>query len=744
MQVDYIYDQSWISTSETLTNDHFSMHSLFHRDVFEAGSKFDQVVDAIGSGIIRYPGGTVTEQYFDLAHPFGQDDVVAAFHNNPNNPPTKDMPSITPFLDYVAEKDLSAIIVLPTWRYFSDFNTTTGEFTAATEQIIRDFVEDLVTHQLETANGDFADIHAIEIGNEYYNTTLTWTAAEFGALSKEMATIVRDVLDDVFPNGGGPKIFVQGGRSNADDQAISGVFGADGIALIDGLITHGYGANSNGIPFQAGNSIGTRMGWMEAHWNATANDLDIFLTEWNLSEPNGTSTVPFSGIERIAGLINIFHNLIDNGADGTILWTATGASGTAVLSYDQPGFPLLTPTGMFYRMLAQALPGTELLDAPKVLQDANNVNTAMSMTFEGDGRTVIYVSSAVDQDLTVAMDLTAFNLSTYHVQATVIGAAGSPHDDYYANGRLDLTKFGTLDANKDGQFDLVLGPRETVQLVLTDISGGAGVTVHADDQNAVADVIEGSANGDALYGYDGDDLLDGLAGNDMLYGGAGKDELRGRDGNDTLDGGAGDDKMTGGMGDDTFHVDHVDDNVVENQGQGVDKILSSLSWDLRNTVQVEHLTLTGGADLDGTGNGKNNRVSGNAGDNFLRGAGGDDVLRGLSGNDTLRGGSGADDLRGGGGSDSLSGGAGNDQLNGGNGADVFVFADGGGADRILDFELNVTGERIDLGGVSSVSSFGDLTMSQVGSATVITFSPGDWLRIDGVNLSTLQADDFLF
>lgn len=98
------------------------MHSLFHRGEFTAGSEFDQVVEAVGSQIIRYPGGTVTEQYFDPANPHGRDDVVAVLHDNPGNPPTRDVPGITPFLDYIADQDRAAIIVLPTWRCF---DTTT-------------------------------------------------------------------------------------------------------------------------------------------------------------------------------------------------------------------------------------------------------------------------------------------------------------------------------------------------------------------------------------------------------------------------------------------------------------------------------------------------------------------------------------------------------------------------------------------------------------------------------------------
>jgi len=85
-------------------------------------------------------------------------------------------------------------------------------------------------------------------------------------------------------------------------------------------------------------------------------------------------------------------------------------------------------------------------------------------------------------------------------------------------------------------------------------------------------------------------------------------------------------------------------------------------------------TLTGVANLNGTGNGVANVLTGNDGNNTLLGLGGNDTLSGGLGNDTL------------------NGGAGTDTLTGGLGDDTFVFATpaeaGNGATRdvITDFQ----------------------------------------------------------
>lgn len=202
-------------------------------------------------------------------------------------------------------------------------------------------------------------------------------------------------------------------------------------------------------------------------------------------------------------------------------------------------------------------------------------------------------------------------------------------------------------------------------------NSGATVTIEdvmvrrvAGTPNLTTYVTLGTEGMDRLFADDTGQLMQGLGGDDTLTGGRGAD---------TLDGGTGKDALYGGAGSDTYIVDNVGDRVYETATKlstdtydlgGVDTVLSAVTYSIAASNPgrqfIEHLTLTGSAAINATGNALANHLIGNAAINVLTGHDGDDWLEGLVGNDRLVGGAGNDLLIGGAGADTLIGGTGSD------------------------------------------------------------------------------------
>jgi Ca2+-binding RTX toxin-like protein len=242
----------------------------------------------------------------------------------------------------------------------------------------------------------------------------------------------------------------------------------------------------------------------------------------------------------------------------------------------------------------------------------------------------------------------------------------------------------------------------------------------------------------------------GKAGNDKRYGDAG---------NDTLDGGIGMDTMYGGDGNDTYYVDGSGDVVFEYANQGIDTVISSITYTLGNNV--EKLTLTGTA-IEGIGNRLDNVITGNsaynmlygnegndtlygdAGNDYLFGEAGDNIMYGGDGNDILIGDTGNELFYGGIGNDTLIGRGGNDTLTGEGGNDNYQFSIGYGSDIINDTGTDVGTDIINF---SRLVSKDTIAFFQNDSNLHIVYGNTDSINVlnqDATGIEKMQLNNGLF
>lgn len=231
--------------------------------------------------------------------------------------------------------------------------------------------------------------------------------------------------------------------------------------------------------------------------------------------------------------------------------------------------------------------------------------------------------------------------------------------------------------------------------------------------------------------------------NNVLTGNSGRNSLSGSTGNDVLDGGTGNDTLTGGEGNDSYYADVAADSIVEQANQGTDHVFAAFNATLGNNLEI--LTLTGTAAINGTGNTLDNIINGNSAANVLDGATGNDRITGYAGNDTISGADGNDNLVGSEGNDLINGGNGNDFLNGhadadrlygGNGND-WIF--GGGANDLLRGDAGNDVMYGDGGNDTLTGGAGNDIMTGGGAAGLPNNDTFTWARADVVTAAGTSA-----
>lgn len=260
----------------------------------------------------------------------------------------------------------------------------------------------------------------------------------------------------------------------------------------------------------------------------------------------------------------------------------------------------------------------------------------------------------------------------------VSGGAG---DDLYIVGddgdTLTELPGGGLDT-VESSVDFTLGANfENLTLVGGAVIGGGNDLDNTITGSGASNTLSGGLGADTIDGQGGHDTINGGAGDDTMAGGVGDDVFIVDSANDivtelvaagtdtimssvtydmsvsatgeveilqltgfaaidgtgnafdnTLIGNAAANVLAGGDGNDFYVVD-LTDTVIENAGEGaLDTIMSAFTYVLAPssaTYEVEGLTLTGFANINGTGNDLDNRLQGNAAINTLAGGTGNDT-----------------------------------------------------------------------------------------------------------------------
>ncbi len=638
---------------------HFAANLMFDRDFLDAGGPFRWAVEQLGVTGLRYPGGAITEE---LAVPGSTILPVILSPESPGIDPATGARFVTvgELATFVNTHGFQPVIVLPSIYFRSSVIGPDG-FHLIDYAALDDFLE--VMRPL--LQGDLGvRPHVVEIGNEtLYGERMA--PVEYGRLVDYVAPRLAAMLNDShLPMAEQTLITAQVGLPwvALQNAEVLSALGPVARAAIDAVVGHYY------ISSYANVHHTTDLFDNMLQWDAAlGRPLQHFISEWNVRSTTTTDT----GLAQASTMLEMMRTMLVNDIEHAAIWGTQMRNLVTRLSgiYPHPSVELppedyarwLTAPGEVFRMMSHSLQGLRVLDVdtPLALRNALNLapdfrptashDQAVLHAFGSDDRTVLFLSSRTDRPMAFEIDLSglvphythiwAQNLTVRDDPATVTVNEGDPLSRYALPF---ISTLNALDLIQNGRLTVQLEPWAILRVSLT--IAAAGVEVFGYDQISdpalnYGDTLLGAALDDTLSGFLGDDLLSGLSGNDQMLGGVGNDTLNGGQGNDTLVGGAGSDVMAGGVGNDVYDVDHLEDVVTENAGEGgADRVVASVSYRLGRGQAVEQLvaaqpSTTGAITL--TGNTLAQQITGNAGANVLSdgGGAGADTLTGLAGND---------------------------------------------------------------------------------------------------------------
>ena len=433
----------------------FGANVLATRSSLAQGGDYDRLIEELGVGSFRYPGGSLTERYFDITDP------NASVVSDRDTGELRDFIPLNEALAYAGEEGLSVTIVIPTRNLLSDTTDANGDrFAAIDEDVLRGFVRDVVTG----VHG-IAEIEAFELGNEYWGSG-QMSSVEYGRLASEMAVIVNDELNLLNSNA---EIIVQSG-TNFDFARLSDDYGTDMTsaeiladlnatydlnlgedslyssgainwthvanemilsefdtegerAAVDQVAVHVYSrgqVNESQRTFFLNNTDET--------WGDVIPDAQIAVTEWNTAgNTDSLDRTSDYGLFQSHEMINIMEEFLRYDVEQAHVWPLIQNTPNT-LSIDD-GQADLTPGGAMFNMMQEALPGKVALDlTPESGADTEVQEDGISLHgFWEPDELLFYIAATAEEGADTEVDFSGLISDAGRVEISVLGVAdGAP------------------------------------------------------------------------------------------------------------------------------------------------------------------------------------------------------------------------------------------------------------------------------------------------------------------------------
>lgn len=404
---------SFVNQHEQIESRHFGgIYATFH-----GLNTFEDQIDALSLGHIRWPGGTRGEQARDI-NDADRDGNTGEYLFDLRADDLLLVPGkgFSDMLHLAASTGRSLSTFLPTQRYYANLDAAASDAAYFMGRLL---------------DGDFGPLpHAltIEIGNESLDGTLE-TAMAYGAVANAQLTALLSIaesrgLDLALLN---IDVAIQIGRSAEEDAAIRGQLSPMALSAIDALVVHHLPinlVNHNAIleassPADEGDTRFTRTADYVDAWEAAiaplrdgpGTPLDLYVSAWSVggSHDPGTSLLQYHdyGARQARTAIDTFARLIAMGADGASLWGVDARANPNWFTRLEGDEIELSHGGEALRLMAESLPGAWLLegyDQPIPASAMGTYEDFWIYAYETEDAFILFLA-ANDIDTSVAINL---------------------------------------------------------------------------------------------------------------------------------------------------------------------------------------------------------------------------------------------------------------------------------------------------------------------------------------------------
>jgi hypothetical protein len=484
------------------TQELFGANVLSSRDQIGEDGTYDEKVAALGVEHIRYPGGSLTEDYFDLRNP----DKETAIDPDTGN--TVELLPYSEFMSYAEDNNIDVTVVLPTRYYLSQEADASGHRTEAVDdQVLRDFIRD-------TLDGQYGEptIRGFEIGNEYWGSG-EMTALEYGRVSARMAEIVHQEINahpqaelfqdiDILVQNGqnygssrlsndydhfltgeeqlaaviedynlgdlDPEVFIYNSGDVAWPKVMNEIImseydKASEIEAVDGLALHIY---SKGADNPGSRDFDLRT--VEQTWDERFGELEKHITEWNLKATHNWDVTENYGLKQAHEMLNMTEEFTEHGVDSGFVWAIQQNNLTNLAGNEGEEVPLTVPGEMF-RMMNEVLPNTTALDLSPDDRDEHEVTEEETSVhaFYSEDTFVTFIASNNDEAQQTEIDFNQILEAGGTMRVEVLGVQDgySPTD---SESPAEVTQLDPADVFRDGIFTAELDAYEIIRVVVED------------------------------------------------------------------------------------------------------------------------------------------------------------------------------------------------------------------------------------------------------------------------------------